>query len=974
MLHTHVASPILAGRREEMAALTALLDAALQGRGSTAVIGGDAGLGKTRLCRELKDEAARRQVRVIEGRSSAAEMGVPYGPFMDALRFRIAKGEGDAAAQVLQPIIAHVAPLFTALGEAADNGLYQPEATARPFEPIFRVLSRLAALGPALFILEDIHWADTTSRDLLHYIARRVSGLPMLVVATYRTDDIHGGHPVHKLVASLARERAALRIQLEPLQQGDIESMLTAMLGAPPDPDFVTAMCDRTEGNPLFIEERVGGLVRSCPGRLTDLHSADLINATPPATLHEIIWERVSPLSDEAREALVVAAVIGRRFRFDVLAAALQWPEERLLPIIEELIDQRIVVENSEVPDENYAFRHSLMQEVLYSSTIGRRRRSWHRRVAAALETVRDTAELPHTMLAHHYSLGGDLQRARVHSTLAGDEAVRLCAWKDAEAMYEAALAALEREGGDPAAEADILERMADVAWWQNRIDAVEQYSSEALAIRRALGDRQRAAMLLRRLANLEAYQRGEMQRALRLLNEALTLLEDTESAERVFVLNDLGRLLLRHGDWEQAGYLCVQSLEISARRGDCAEEALSLVMLGWLAIHAGQIATGSSRLELARALLSEQPLPVERAAEVYHTGIRALEAAREHHRAREWVAAALAYAREHGAHADLAIYRAYHAAVQRRAGEWDAAIGVATEAVAALRASHRAELREGLRILGDLQRGRGELAAASTSYDEALALGESEAAIGRALLAMAQEQWHDAAERLAAALAVHTSSDLLFTMRVLPLLVEARARAGQLDAARSDLRRLRELMTGSDYQAGYAALAQAAGVLDSVAGDTAAAARELRVAVQAWTALELPYETAHATLLLATELVTSDGEANAVQLATEAATAFEGLGATLEIGRAHALLRRGGVRMRRRRLNQAPALPEPLDRLTNREAQVLFELARGCTNKQIARTLALSPRTVGNHVSAIFAKLGCATRTEAAQLAVAAR
>jgi ATP/maltotriose-dependent transcriptional regulator MalT len=464
------------------------------------------------------------------------------------------------------------------------------------------------------------------------------------------------------------------------------------------------------------------------------------------------------------------------------------------------------------------------------------------------------------------------------------------------------------------------------------------------------------------------------MKRALHLLTEALALLEDTQTVERVYVLNDLGRLHLRHGDWEQASALCVQSLAISARRDDCAEEALSLVMLGWVAIHSGQIATGSSRLELARALLSEQPLPVDRAAEVYHTGIRALEAAREHHRARAWVDAALAYARAHGAHADLAIYRAYHAATQRRAGEWDSAIGVAMEAVAALRATRRAELREGLRILGDLQRGRGELDAARASYDEALALGESDAAIGRALLAMAQEQWHDAAERLAAARTAHPSSDVLFTLRVLPLLVEARARAGELDAAHSDLRHLRELLAASDYRAGYAALAQSAGVLHSVAGDAAAAARDLREAVRAWGELELPYETARATLLLATELVTSNNEAYGVQLAAEAASAFEDLGATLEVGRAHAVLRRGGVRTRRRQLNHAPALPQPLDRLTSREAQVLFELARGCTNKQIARTLSMSPRTVGNHVSAIFAKLGCATRTEAAQLVVAVR
>jgi DNA-binding CsgD family transcriptional regulator len=965
MLRTQLVSPALVGRHEELKALETLLTAAQNGRGAMALVGGDAGVGKTRLCRELKTIAALRQVRVIEGRSSAAETVVPYGPFMDALRFRLARGEGDAAAQVLQPILSHVAPLFAALSEnsATESA---PTATAAPFEPIFSVLSRLGALGPVLFILEDIHWADATSRDLLHYIARRVNGLPMLVVVTYRTDEVHGGHPAHSLVAALSRERAALRVQLELLPEAEVEHMLSALLGTTPAPDFVRAIFERTEGNPLFIEEHVGDLLRTHSETTGPLRASDLA-ATAPATLHEIVWERLAPLSSDAREALTAAAVIGRRFRFDVLAAALEWSEERMLSVLEQLVALRMVVESTESGEEWYSFRHSLVQEVIYGAAIGRRRRLWHLRVASALEAAHADG-LPHTVLAHHYTRGGDLQKARVHTLLAGDEAARLCAWKDAESTYEAALVLLERAGGDREVEAAILERLADVAWWQDRIGAAEQALNDALGIRRALGEPRRAATLLRRLANIAAYQRADLPRALLLLREALDLLE-RNAADRVYILNDLGRLHVRQGNWVEAGSLFEEALGASGAHGDCAEEALSLVMLGWLSIQRADIAAGKARLELARALLAEDTLPVERAAEVYHAGIRALEAAREHQSAREWVDAALAFATERGARGDLAVYRAYQAAVQRRAGEWVPATALAANAVAELRLSGRAELREALRILGDLQRGRGELDAARKSYEEAIALGERDAAIGLALLMISEASWQEAANLLATALADRSGDERLFALRVLPLLVEAQAAGAEVEAAEVNLDRLRTLVARSDYRAGRAALAQATGIVKRAAGERTDAVRELGMAITAWKVLDLPFESARASLLLADELVGSQRtRSRGLELAGESARAFEQLGASLELSRAHHVLRRGGLRVRRQR-RPVDTLPQPLDQLTARELEVLYEVARGRTNKQIARTLSMSPRTVGNHVSAILAKLSCSTRTEASRL-----
>lgn len=957
MLYRHTISPAFVGREQELRTLENLLDQADKGQGAMVLIGGDTGIGKTRLCRELKTIAAHRNVRVVEGRCSRGEMSVPYGPFVDALRFRLAKGEGDAATQVLQPILAHVAPLFRGLGgETTQEDSAQ--ATSEPFERIQTVFTRLASLGTVLFVVEDIHWADSTSIDLLHYMAREVAKLPLLLVVTHRTDEGMDSGSADLLVTRLTLARAATRLRLEPLSRADVQRMLEAMLGRLTDDDLASKVYERTEGNPLFVEEFAGTLTEE--GALRSVQA--------PATLHEMVLERIAPLDADAREALNYGAIIGRRFHFDVLAAVLAWPEERLLTALEQLILRRIIVEAEDGEGESYSFRHIIVQEVLYGSFIGRRRKSMHRNVAVAIESTGSAGPLPHSTLAHHYQASGDFTRARYHTVLAGDEAARLCAWREATKLYQAAYALAERDSAGDAVEADILERLAEVAWWQNQLDAHEHYLVRTLRMRRDLGDTQRAAGLLRKLARVVAYQRKDPAEASEMLEEALRLISQN-TVERIYILNDLGRLQLKQGHWATATKLFEESLRASSERGDCAEETLSLAMLGVLAIHSGQIRAGISRLELARALLDEETLPVERAAEVYHAGIRAFEAAREHQLAREWLRAAIAYAEAHGAHADLAVYRAYRAAVQRRFGEWVPAVRTAEEAVDALRRAGRAEYREALRILGDLHRVHGEVGTARQLYEQAIGLGESDARVGVALLDLMDQKWHEGAAQLESVLEACVPDDALFAMRVLPFLVESYVCGGQIDAARAALKRLADLVAASDYRAGPAIIAEASGVLLGATGDRKTAIAQLRDAAKRWDALTLPLETARSCALLAEQLLqTEDGEAEAISLATEAVQRFDALGAARDVARAQLLLRRGGVRVARKRVS-AEQVSGPLSALTRRELEVFKELARGNTNREIARTLSLSTRTVDNHVSSILAKLGCTTRTQAALL-----
>jgi DNA-binding CsgD family transcriptional regulator/tetratricopeptide (TPR) repeat protein len=972
MLRSQVLSPLMVGRAAELSALEALLAQAEAGAGAVALVGGDAGIGKTRLCRAFKDLAASRQFRVIEGRCTAGIAVLPYAPFLDALRFRLNRGEQEAAADVLAPVLTHVAPLFRDLLERDVTRSGPPAAVAVPFEPIFEVLNRLAGFGPVVLVLEDIHLADPTSRDLLLYIAQRISRLPLVLVATYRTDEIHPGHPVHRLVACLARDRLAVQIHLEPLSCDEVRSLLAALLSAPPDADFAAAVYDRTEGNPLFIEELLTVLLESCSEQLLNVHPTDLRDVPLPATLHEMVLERCAPLGEDALQVLGVASVFGRSFRFDMLSAVLEWSETRLLPVIEALVRRGIIREDTDGETESYSFRHAVVHEVHYESLIGRRRREFHRRAAAALAATAAGQPLQHTVLAHHYERGGDPVRARAHLVLAGDEAAALCAWQDAEAHYEAALAALERTDGDAAAEADILERMAEVTWWRNRMGRVRQYCEEALRLRRELGDRVGAARLLRRIATVEAFQRGNPSRASQALTEALDLVEPGD-AGYVALLNDVGRLEVMQGRFSVAEPIFERSLVLGQECNvDTCETALSLVMLGRIAVHQGQVARGRARLELGRSLVADSELPAARGAEVLQIGIGAFDAAREHLAASEWVSEAIHFAESRGAWGELAVFRAYDAAVRRRAGNWAAARDQAEAAVATLRASERAELGSALRILGDVQRGRGELAAARALYDEAERHGAADAAVGRALVYAAESRWDDAAADLSAALARHTDEDRLFAMRVLPLLATACAHAGAPRDARAARDRLAALVADSYYRAGPASLALTDGIIAAASGDGAVAIPALQRAVEEWRRLELPWESAIASLLLAEQLIACGRADEAREVAGIAADLFEDMGAALDLSRAHAVLRQLGVRRRGRSSSTCECSADsPLHALTPREREVVACVARGHTNKQIARTLSLSPRTVANHVAAIFAKLGCRTRTEVAALAL---
>jgi DNA-binding CsgD family transcriptional regulator len=649
---------------------------------------------------------------------------------------------------------------------------------------------------------------------------------------------------------------------------------------------------------------------------------------------------------------------------FEDLREVLGMSELELLEILEQLVAHQILREESTDTNDSYSFPHALMQEALYENIISRRRRVLHRRVAAALEKRSKRTPTRLDELAYHYRLGGDHERGYDYARLAGDEAVRLRAWDDAAAHYENALASLEAMSDDGERSAELLERLAAVAWRQSRAVPGRQYAEEALRMRRELGHDEETVRLLRRIAALRI-EEGDTEGASEALDEALSLLgKQSDSAQLGAIYDDLGRLSLVRGDLDQAETLLMQGLSLASRDTQSAEEVLALVSLGELSIVSGHVSAGVERLDLALALLREGRLPFERLARMYAEGVRTLLLAQEYERALKWADAAVALCRRQGVVGLDALFRAMRAVVLTITSGEEDTLAEAMAAVDVLRKTERVELRDALRILGFIHRARGEFEAARNAYEEAVALGERGRAIGPALVSLAEGRVQEAADELTAALRAVPPSQPLVARQLLPYTVEALIAVGAVDEA---AKCIDDAPAIADARAGKAQLAHATGLVRLAQGRTKEAREALTNAAEAWEEIGNRLECRRARVALL-EATLSDGDVT--EGLTLGRKLLEELGRPLlprERDAVRRILRRAGVRTKPKNSTTA-AVPAEITGLTSREAMVLKEVAQGRTNREIARALGIAEKTVSVHVSHILAKLGCRTRTQAAR------
>ncbi|HEY6408508.1 MAG TPA: AAA family ATPase [Ktedonobacteraceae bacterium] len=435
---TPISCPVLIGCETDLATLHLLIDQAKGGRGHVALISGEAGIGKSRLVAEAKTHAATHNFLLLQGDCFPTDFSCPYAPLLDLLRSSSASHLSTAIASDLAPFVRelhHLLPdVVSVPPDLAPLSTPDPEQQKRRlFTALAQFFTGQATKQPVLLVIEDIHWSDDTSLEFLHYLARRCAASPLLVLLTYRSDEVQPG--LSHFLAQLDRERLAQEFALAPLTRSDMSAMLHAIFDlrrsvfmVPPfvQGELLDAVYTLTEGNPFIIEELLKSLIEAGDifyeqGRwkrkpLSELHI--------PRSVQDAVQQRTDHLSEGARQVLNLAAVAGRHFDFALLQELTQQDEAQLLRIIKELIAAQLVVEESA---EQFAFRHALTRQAVYAELLVRERKALHRTIAETFERLyASTIEAHLADLASHFSEAGAWEKALEYGQRAGEQAQAL--------------------------------------------------------------------------------------------------------------------------------------------------------------------------------------------------------------------------------------------------------------------------------------------------------------------------------------------------------------------------------------------------------------------------------------------------------------------------------------------------------------------------------------------------------------------
>jgi class 3 adenylate cyclase len=433
-----VLCPVLVRREEPLAALEDALLEARRGHGRLVVLSGEAGIGKTRLANELTRQARRLGSAVLGGGCSEAELSLPYLPFVEAIGNYLADEDLGLLREQLGPAGAELSQLFPQFSEGrATEGSDDPgQAKLRLFEAILSLLAIPAADRGLLVVIEDVHWADDSSRQLLDHLARRMAGMRALVLATYRSDELYRRHPFLSTLRAWRRAGLAETIDLEPLPEDGIAEMVASMTGTgAAEPELVDLLYERTEGNPFFVEEMLSDAVAGlAPGAALTRAAVEEVGI--PETVRDTILQRLARLDPDRVEILEAAAVLGRSFDYPTLLAVSGAQAASVQAALEAAIAEQLVEDH---PDGHarYRWRHALTQEAIYESIVIPRRQAIHSRAADVL------AEKPASRsvdIASHLLGAARFEEAVPVCLQAAEEAEQTAAFRGAAHLLERVL------------------------------------------------------------------------------------------------------------------------------------------------------------------------------------------------------------------------------------------------------------------------------------------------------------------------------------------------------------------------------------------------------------------------------------------------------------------------------------------------------------------------------------------------------
>ncbi|MFC4062293.1 AAA family ATPase [Planomonospora corallina] len=954
-------SPVFVGRENELADLD---EAFTRARGKTAsavLLGGEAGVGKSRLVTCFAELAARDGALVLTGGCvELSAEGLAYAPFTAAIRQLVReRGADEVAALLPEGAARDLARLLPEFGEPGGD-TESDTARARLFEQILTLLERLAEQRPVILLIEDIHWADRSSRDLIAFLSRNLCTAPVLMVLTYRSDDLHRQHPLRPVLAELGRMDGVLRMDLPRLTQDEVAAQMAGILGAAPEFARVLEVHRRSEGIPLFVEA-----LMECGG------------GSLPDSLHDLIISSVEQLPDETQRVLRVAAAGGIRVGHDLLAAVTGLSGVELEDAIRPAVAANVV----QVADGRaYAFRHALIREAVHDELLPGEHVRLHARFAE--EIGRDRTLVPPGRaaieIAHHWYSARDDVWALVSAWEAAQEAARTFAYNEKVQLLERVLAlwskvpdAAARIGAD---HTTVLEQASEAAHACGEYDRGVKFTKAALAELDEEAEPERVAELVVRLSQLKLGKRRPG--ALDDLRHAERL-APTGSLARARVLARLGSYLIFRNEVDEGTALTEEALAIARAHGDECLEADLLLNLG-----VGHSTAGRSLLMLEA---NEVALEIGRRLHSGRIVLRALantvDALNNLGRSAEAVELALEgerLAKEYGRHRTQGAFIAGNRAEALEAlGRFEEAAEVTERELAkdpSIRDRHhlsrtRAEVAA---ARGEIEVLRSVLAMFGPCPEQEEFTQEAVAntclAIRLHLLEGAPEAALEVAGRMTLEARVLNKSELGW--RLVAQIAEACEAAAPVAPERAAALRRR-------VEEAVAAMTADGPVAEAYRlcfdGDHDAAAA-------AWDRIDRPFRRAAALLRAARAAAASgDREGAAVRLRAAHPVAVR-VGARPLVAEIESLARRIGAVLAQdapegaRENGAAGRTGDPagdgVPALTPREQEVLRLVALGRSNRDIAAELFISAKTVSVHVSNILAKLGVSTRGEAAAAA----